>query len=120
MRLKRETVCLDTHQIAELFDVDRTGAVRHIRNIYKSGKLKRDSTCAKIAQVAKDGKVRTMDFYNLDMIISVCYPVNSKRIARKDYFSAGEGAEKTAERSGKRDFKPSGRLCQNIARVGTV
>ena len=62
VRLKKETVWLDTHQIAELFDVDRTGAVRHIRNIYKSGELKRDSTCAKIAQVAKDGKVRTMDF----------------------------------------------------------
>ena len=79
VRLKKETVWLDTHQIAKLFDVDRTGSVRHIRNIYKSGELKRDSTCAKIAQVAKDGKVRTMDFYNLDMIISVGYRVNSKR-----------------------------------------
>ncbi|GBE17194.1 hypothetical protein BMS3Abin15_01031 [bacterium BMS3Abin15] len=64
MRLKKETVWLDAHQMAKLFDVDRTGAVRHIRNIYKSGELKRDSTCAKIAQVAKDGKVRTIDFYN--------------------------------------------------------
>ncbi len=79
VRLKKEMVWLDTHQMAKLFDVDRTGAVRHIRNIYKSGELKRDSTCAKIAQVAKDGKVRTMDFYNLDMIISVGYRVNSKR-----------------------------------------
>jgi len=82
VRLKKETVWLDTHQMAKLFDVDRTGVVRHIRNIYKSGELKRESTCAKIAQVAKDGKVRIMDFYNLDTIISVGYRVNSKRASQ--------------------------------------
>ncbi len=54
VRLKKETVWLDTHQMAKFFDVDRTGAVRHIRNIYKSGELERGSTCAKITQVAKD------------------------------------------------------------------
>ena len=79
VKLDNETVWLDSHQIAKVFDVDRTGVVRHIKNIYKTGELSHISTCAKIAQVAKDGRVREMDFYNLDMIISVGYRVNSKR-----------------------------------------
>ncbi|MFH1284028.1 MAG: virulence RhuM family protein [Candidatus Peregrinibacteria bacterium] len=79
VRLEDETVWLNTHQMAELFDVDRTGIVKHIRNIYGTGELKQKSTCAKIAQVAKDGKKRQIDFYNLDMIISVGYRVNSIR-----------------------------------------
>lgn len=77
--LKDETVWLNAHQMAELFDIDRTGIVRHIKNIYETGELESNSTCAKIAQVAKDGKKRQMDFYNLDMIISVGYRVNSIR-----------------------------------------
>ena len=80
-KLENETVWLDSHQMGVLFGVDRTGVVRHIKNIYKTGELSENLTCAKIAQVAKDGKVRKMDFYNLDMIISVGYRVNSKRAA---------------------------------------
>jgi prophage maintenance system killer protein/phage regulator Rha-like protein len=79
VRLKAETVWLTSHQIADLFDVDRTGVVRHIHNIYKTKELHKISTCAKNAQVAKDGKIRSMDFYNLDMIISVGYKVSSTR-----------------------------------------
>lgn len=77
--LKEDTVWLDAHQMADLFQRDRTVIVRHIRNIYKTGELVPDATCAKIAQVAKDGKTRVMGFYNLDMIISVGYRVNSLR-----------------------------------------
>jgi prophage maintenance system killer protein len=62
-----------------LFERDRSVIVKHIRNIYKTGELSQNSTCAKNAQVAADGKTRLMDFYNLDMIISVGYRVNSKR-----------------------------------------
>jgi len=79
VNLQDETVWLDAHQMAELFQRDRSVIVRHVRNIYKTKELDRSSTCAKNAQVAKDGKVRQMDFYNLDMIISVGYRVNSKR-----------------------------------------
>lgn len=79
VRLENETVWLDAHQMAQVFDVDRTGVLRHIKNIYKTGELDEKSTCAKIAQVAKDGKIREMDTYNLDMIISVGYRVNSQR-----------------------------------------
>jgi len=77
--LKEETIWLDAHKMAYLFDVDRTVIVKHIKNIYKSGELEKDSTYAKIAQVAADGKRREMNVYNLDVIISVGYRVNSKR-----------------------------------------
>jgi len=79
VRLEKETIWLNAHQIAQVFSVDRTVAVKHIRNIYKTGELHETSTCAKIAQVAADGKIRKMNLYNLDMIISVGYRVNSKR-----------------------------------------
>ncbi len=79
VRVENETVWLDAHQMAQLFEVDRTGIVRHIRNVYKTGELQQDATCAKIAQVAKDGRTRKMDVYNLDMVISVGYRVNSKK-----------------------------------------
>lgn len=82
VRMEDETVWLTQAQMAELFQTDRTSIVRHINNIYKIDELDRDSTCAKIAQVQIEGnrKVnRSISFYNLDMIISVGYRVNSKR-----------------------------------------
>jgi prophage maintenance system killer protein len=79
VRIKSETIWLDAHQMAELFQVDRSGIVRHISTIYRTRELSKVSTCAKNAQVAADGKIRQMDFYNLDVIISVGYRVNSKR-----------------------------------------
>ncbi len=79
VKLQGETVWLDAHHMARLFDRDRTVIVRHIRNIYQTKELDRTSTCAKNAQVAADGKVRLMDLYNLDAILSVGYRVNSKR-----------------------------------------
>lgn len=69
-------------QMAELFETDRTSIVRHINNIYKVEELDRESTCAKIAQVQVEGKrnvKRDIPYFNLDMIISVGYRVNSKR-----------------------------------------
>jgi len=79
VRVESESVWLTAHQMADLFQVDRSGIVRHVGNIYRSKELPSAATCAKNAQVAADGKVRKMDFYNLDMIISVGYRVNSKR-----------------------------------------
>ncbi|UOD35712.1 virulence protein RhuM/Fic/DOC family protein [Deferribacteraceae bacterium V6Fe1] len=79
VQLKEETLWLNAHQIAILFDVDRTVVVKHIRNIYKDGELEESITCAKIAQVAADGKKRKMNLYNLDVIIAVGYRVNSKK-----------------------------------------
>ena len=77
VKLKAETLWLDAHKMAELFGVDRTVIVKHIGKIYKAGELNRDSTCAKIAQLAADGRKRKMNLYNLDVIIAVGYRVNS-------------------------------------------
>ena len=82
VHLENETVWLSQAQMAELFQTDRTSIVRHINNIYKSNELGKESTCAKIAQVQIEGKravKRTALLFNLDMIISVGYRVNSKR-----------------------------------------
>lgn len=68
--------------MAELFFTDRTSILRHIKNIYKTGELFEKSTCAKFAQVQKEGNrilKRNILYYNLDMIISVGYRVNSLR-----------------------------------------
>ena len=81
VKLENETVWLTQSQMADLFGVDRTSIVRHIRNIYKSEELEENSTCAKNAQVRIEGQrqiVREIPYYNLDMIISVGYRVNSK------------------------------------------
>ena len=82
VRLENETVWLTQAQMAELFQTDRTSIVRHINNIYKVEELDRESTCAKIAQVQIEGKrtvKRNIPYFNLDLIISVGYRVNSKR-----------------------------------------
>ncbi len=82
VRLENETVWLTQAQMAELFETDRTSIVRHINNIYRVDELEREATCAKIAQVQTEGKrqvTRTIPYFNLDMIISVGYRVNSKR-----------------------------------------
>ena len=81
VKLENDTVWLTQSQMAELFGVDRTSIVRHIRNIYKSEELDQNSPCAKNAQVRTEGNrsiLREIPYYNLDMIISVGYRVNSK------------------------------------------
>ena len=79
IKLREESVWLDAHLIAKLFDVQRPAIVKHINNIYKSKELLIKSTCSILEQVAADGKMRKMNLYNLDMIISVGYRVNSKK-----------------------------------------
>ena len=82
VRMENETVWLTQAQMAELFQTDRTSVVRHINNIYRVEELERESTCAKFAQVQIEGKrtvKRAIPYFNLDMIISVGYRVNSKR-----------------------------------------
>lgn len=77
VKLEEDTVWLDAHLIARLFDVNRPAIVKHINNIYKTGELDKKSTCSILEQVAADGKIRKMNLYNLDVIISVGYRVNS-------------------------------------------
>jgi hypothetical protein len=80
--LEKETVWLNQYQLEELFQTDRTSILKHIKNIYKTGELEEEGTCAKIAQVRKEGSrnvKREILYYNLDVIISVGYRVNSHR-----------------------------------------
>ncbi len=82
VKVEKETVWLNQYQLEELFETNRTTINKHILNIYKSGELKEEPTCAKIAQVQKEGKrtvKRNIKYYNLDVIIAVGYRVNSKR-----------------------------------------
>ena len=80
VRIDANTVWLTQAQMALLFNVDRTVIVKHIGNIYKTFELDEISTCVKFAQVRSEGKrnvIREQKYYNLDMIISVGYRVNS-------------------------------------------
>jgi len=79
VNLKDETVWLTQKQMAELFDKDRRTITRHIQNIYKDGELEENSVCSFFEHTAEDGKNYKVQYYNLDMIISVGYRVNSKR-----------------------------------------
>jgi len=98
VQLENETVWLDASTIAVVFGVNRPAIVKHVGNIYKSGELEEKSTCSILEQVAADGKNRKMNFYNLDMILSVGYRVNSSQATKfsqwataslKDYLVQG-------------------------------
>jgi hypothetical protein len=98
VQLENDTVWLDAHTIATLFGVNRPAIVKHIGNIYKAKELEQTSSCSILEQLASDGKKRKMNFYNLDMILSVGYRVNSSQATKfrqwatarlKDYLVQG-------------------------------
>ena len=85
VRLENDTVWLTQTQMADLFKSSRTNIIEHIQNIYTDGELNEKSTCRKIRQVRQEGKRtvnREITMFNLDMIISGGYKVNSKRGVR--------------------------------------
>lgn len=126
VKLENETVWLTQTQMAELFQTDRTVIVRHISNIYKSEELDEGSTCAKNAQVRIEGSrtvKRVIAYYNLDMIISVGYRVNSKRGVRfrqwansilKDYLIKGYAIN---QRIREENYQQMVQLVRSIART---
>ena len=77
VNIKDETVWLSLDQLADLFDRDKSVISRHIKNALNE-ELKREAVVAKFATTAKDGKTYQVDYYNLDMIISVGYRVKSQ------------------------------------------
>ena len=99
--VKKETIWANLQQIADVFGVDKSGVSRHIRNVFQSGELKEKATVAKIATVKKEGKrevIRDIEYFNLDVILSVGYRVNSKKATNfriwatktlKDYITQG-------------------------------
>ena len=124
VRLEEESVWLTQAQIAALFGIEVPAISKHIRNIYQSEELERKATVSKMEIVRQEGnrKVkRTIEIYNLDMILSIGYRVNSKNATRfrqwanqvlKDYLLKGysinhrlQALERTvAEHSQKIDF----------------
>lgn len=79
VRLEGETVWLSLNQMVDLFQRDKSVISRHIKNVFEDGELVRDSVVAESATTAADGKIYQVEFYNLDVIISVGYRVKSRR-----------------------------------------
>ena len=121
VRINQETVWLSIDEMAILFDRDKSVIGKHIRNIFKEEELLKESVWAKFAYTASDNKVYQVDYYNLDVIISVGYRVKSLRGTQfrqwankvlKDYLLKGyslnqrlQALERTvAEHSQKIDF----------------
>ncbi len=76
---EKDTVWGSLNQIADLFGRDKSVISRHIRNIFKTGELNKNSVVAKIATTASDGKIYQVEHYSLDVILSVGYRVDSKQ-----------------------------------------
>ena len=79
VNLVEDTVWLNLNQMAVLFDRDNSVISKHIRNIFKESELGKSSVVAKFATTASDGKTYQVEYFNLDVIISVGYRVKSKR-----------------------------------------
>ncbi len=78
----QQTVWLSLQQLADLFGRDKSGISRHLSNIFKDAELDREAVVAKNATTAADGKTYQVEYFNLDVIISVGYRVNSIRATR--------------------------------------
>jgi len=79
VKFQEETVWLSLNQMSQLFQRDKSVISRHLKNIFDSKELERDTVVAKNATTASDGKTYIVEYFNLDAIISVGYRVNSKR-----------------------------------------
>jgi hypothetical protein len=77
--IENETIFATLDQISLLFGRDKSVISRHLKNIFSSGELHRNSVVAKNATTASDGKVYVVEYYNLDAVLSVGYRVNSKK-----------------------------------------
>ena len=140
VNMKDETVWLSQQQMSKLYKSSRTNIVEHINKIYSDGELDKESTCQEFRQVRMEGNrevCRTIPFYNLDMIISVGYRVNTKKgidfrrwanKVLKDYMLKGyavnqkrlEYLEKTVKLidiAGRIDHKLDGDEAQEIIKV---
>ncbi len=78
-KIQEETIWLSQSQLAKLFKIDRTVITKHLGNIFKTKELNKNSVCAFFAHTAPDNKTYQTQYYNLDVIISLGYRVNSKR-----------------------------------------
>lgn len=82
VQLDKDTVWLNLNQMVDLFERDKSVISRHINNVFKEAELERKATVAKYATAQSEGErevVRDIDYFNLDVIISVGYRIKSKR-----------------------------------------
>jgi DNA ligase (NAD+) len=89
VKLHEEMIWLSLNQLVELFGRDKSVISRHIKNIFKEQELELSSVVANFATTASDGKFYNVDYYNLDMIISVGYRVNSKKAVEFRKWASG-------------------------------
>lgn len=85
VRMGRETVLLTQQQVSQLFDVQKAAVSKHIKNIFDSGELKKNSTVSILETVQIEGgrKIsRKIEYYNLDLVLSIGYRVNSKQATK--------------------------------------
>lgn len=77
VKINNETVWLSLEQLSELFQREKSTISRHIKNIFEEGELQRNAVVANFATTATDGKTYQVDYYNLDVIISIGYRIKS-------------------------------------------
>ena len=133
VRMENDSVWLPQAQIAQLFGTDFPAISKHIRNIFQSGELERAATVSKMEMVRQEGKrtvKRRIDTYNLDMILSVGYRVNSKNATQfriwankvlKEYLIKGYAVNSQAKIEQLEELKQTVRLLSNVlsAKEGT-
>ena len=79
VRLENDTVWLTQEMMSDLFQRNKSTISRHVKNIFQEKELLEESVVAKFATTASDGKIYQVDYYNLDVVISVGYRVKSIR-----------------------------------------
>lgn len=126
VKLESETVWLSLNQIADLFSRDKSVVSRHISNLFKEKELDKNSVVAKNATTGSDGKTYQVEYYNLDVIISVGYRVKSQSGIQfrlwankvlKDYLSQGYAIDKKRFQEQSRqldDLKQTVKLLGNV------
>jgi len=87
--VEKDTLWASLDQIAHLFERDKSVISRHIKNIFMTRELDRDSVVAKNATTAADGKTYSVEYYNLDVILSVGYRVSSKKATQFRIWATG-------------------------------
>ncbi len=128
-RFDEETAWLSLDQMAELFERDKSTISRHVKNVFDEKELERGSVVANYATTAADGKTYLVDYYNLDVIISVGYRVKSQRGTQfriwanrvlKEYLLKGYAINQHAKAEQLEDLKNAVRLLSNVLETQTL
>lgn len=124
VRLENDTIWLTQKQIAELFGTKRPAVTKHLKNIFATGELEQQSTCSILEHMGNEGKQRYQTaFYNLDVVLSVGYRVNSKNATQfriwanrvlKEYLVKGYALNQNAKAEQLEEFKNAVKLMANV------